>query len=176
MLLYKVNLLGCECALNFISDNEQAEAKQLKSVSHCITLSGHLGRVVSMCWSPHIGGQLVSVSYDGTAQVSCGDYKLVSAASGTGASIWSKVTSGLLATVTLKVFPFRAYAPFPAILPFFNASWKSCSAPPAILPQSPQFCQNGGLSVLSSVARDQIRQVGWVGNDSQFCFWPKRSW
>lgn len=50
-------------------DNEQAEASQLKSISSCFTLSGHLSRVVSMCWSPHIGGQLVSVSYDDTAQV-----------------------------------------------------------------------------------------------------------
>ncbi|XP_049810273.1 gem-associated protein 5 [Schistocerca nitens] len=32
-------------------------------------LSGHLSRVVSVSWSPHISGQLVSASYDGTAQV-----------------------------------------------------------------------------------------------------------
>jgi hypothetical protein len=70
----KVNSFGCECALNFVSDNDQAKADQLKSVSICITLSGHLNRVVSMCWSPHIGGQLVSVSYDDTAQVGCTDY------------------------------------------------------------------------------------------------------
>jgi hypothetical protein len=70
----KVNSLGSECALNFVSDNGRAEVNQLKSVSSCITLSGHLSRVVSMCWSPHIGGQLVSVSYDDTAQVGCTDY------------------------------------------------------------------------------------------------------
>lgn len=70
----KVSSLSCECALDFLSDNEQDEADQLKSVSSCVTLSGHLNRVVSMCWSPHIGGQLVSVSYDDTAQVGCRDY------------------------------------------------------------------------------------------------------
>lgn len=32
-------------------------------------LSGHLSRVVCVSWSPHISGQLVSASYDGTAQV-----------------------------------------------------------------------------------------------------------
>lgn len=70
----KVNLHSCDCVLNLISDNEQADTNQLKSVSSCVTLSGHLSRVVSMCWSPHIGGQLVSVSYDDTAQVGCTDY------------------------------------------------------------------------------------------------------
>lgn len=32
-------------------------------------LSGHLSRLVKLAWSPHIGGQLVTVSYDETAQV-----------------------------------------------------------------------------------------------------------
>jgi WD40 repeat protein len=67
-------LPGCECVTfillwGFVSDNEETETNQLKPVLSCITLSGHLSRVVSMCWSPHIGGQLVSVSYDTTAQV-----------------------------------------------------------------------------------------------------------
>lgn len=52
-----------------VSGNEEAQSDHLKPTSNCITLSGHLNRVVSMCWSPHIGGQLVSVSYDNTAQV-----------------------------------------------------------------------------------------------------------
>jgi hypothetical protein len=34
---------------------------------------------------------------------------------------------GLLATITLKVVLFHVYAPFPALLPFLNASWKSWS-------------------------------------------------
>lgn len=64
----------CECITfillwGHVSDNVEAETDQLKPALSCITLTGHLGRVVSMCWSPHIGGQLVSVSYDHTAQV-----------------------------------------------------------------------------------------------------------
>jgi hypothetical protein len=39
-----------------------------------------------------------------------------------------KLTLGLLATITLEVVLFCAYAPFPAFLcQFLNASWKSCS-------------------------------------------------
>jgi hypothetical protein len=40
--------------------------------------------------------------------------------SGTGAAIWSNLTLGLLATITLEVVFFRAYAPFPALLPFLK--------------------------------------------------------
>ncbi|KAJ9592049.1 hypothetical protein L9F63_001428, partial [Diploptera punctata] len=50
-------------------DEEEVEINQLTHIENCITLSGHLSRVVSMCWSPHIGGHLVSVSFDGTAQL-----------------------------------------------------------------------------------------------------------
>ncbi|XP_069679265.1 gem-associated protein 5 [Periplaneta americana] len=52
-----------------IKGDTDAEANHVSPTQSCITLSGHLNRVVSMCWSPHIGGQLVSVSYDNTAQV-----------------------------------------------------------------------------------------------------------
>jgi hypothetical protein len=38
-----------------------------------------------------------------------------------------KLTSGLLAGITLEVVPFRAYAPSLVLLPFLNASCKSCS-------------------------------------------------
>jgi WD40 repeat protein len=34
-----------------------------------VTLSGHLTRVISLSWSPHEEGKLVSVAYDATAQV-----------------------------------------------------------------------------------------------------------
>jgi hypothetical protein len=43
------------------------------------------------------------------------------------------------------------------------------SAPPVILPRSPQWCQDCGLSVSSSIVetersrRGQVRWVGWVG-------------
>nr|CAD7427827.1 unnamed protein product [Timema monikensis] len=40
-----------------------------KTIKSCFTLTGHLNRVVSMAWSPHVSGQLVSVSFDDTAQV-----------------------------------------------------------------------------------------------------------
>jgi hypothetical protein len=43
-----------------------------------------------------------------------------------------------------------------------------CSVPPANLPRAPQFCQNGGPSVLSSV--DETEKVWWVGDDSRFAF------
>ena len=33
------------------------------------TLTGHKERVVSLAWSPHQDGILLSASYDGTAQV-----------------------------------------------------------------------------------------------------------
>jgi hypothetical protein len=78
-------------------------------------------------------------------------YKEPSIISGTGAVIWSKVTLGLLAAITLEVIPFRVYAPLSAVLPFLNASWKSCSVGVfsigRILPRLPQLCQNGGLSI-----------------------------
>lgn len=43
------------------------------------------------------------------------------------AAIWSKnnfITLEILATITLEVVHFHAYAHFPVILPFLNASWK----------------------------------------------------
>jgi hypothetical protein len=36
----------------------------------------------------------------------------------TGAAIWSKLTLGLLATITIKVVLFRAYAQFSTLLHF----------------------------------------------------------
>jgi hypothetical protein len=41
------------------------------------------------------------------------------------------------------------------------------SAPPAILPRSPQFCQNGKLSVY---LQWENRKVGWVGDNSHVVF------
>jgi hypothetical protein len=47
------------------------------------------------------------------------------------------------------------YAPFPALLPFLDESCTLCSmrvfSTACDLPQSPQLCQNGGLSVSSSI-------------------------
>jgi hypothetical protein len=36
-----------------------------------------------------------------------------------------KQSLGLLANITLEVVPFRAYAPFQALGPFLNESWKT---------------------------------------------------
>jgi hypothetical protein len=47
-------------------------------------------------------------------------YKELSIISGTGAAIWLKLTLDLLATITLEVALFCAYAPFPALLPSFK--------------------------------------------------------
>jgi hypothetical protein len=49
-----------------------------------------------------------------------GYYKEPSIISYTGAAIWSKINSGLLANITLEVAPFHAYVPFLALLPFFK--------------------------------------------------------
>jgi hypothetical protein len=60
-----------------------------------------------------------------------------------------------MATITFEVVTFLEYAPFPALLPFFKSILevvlRGYSAPPAILPRSPQLCQNGGLLVWPSV-------------------------
>jgi hypothetical protein len=49
-----------------------------------------------------------------------------------------------------------------------------CAAPLAILPRSPQLCENGGLSVLSSIGETEKTTVG---KDRQACcFWPMRPW
>ncbi|XP_063231015.1 gem-associated protein 5-like [Bacillus rossius redtenbacheri] len=40
-----------------------------QTAEDCSVLDGHQDKVPCLCWSPHISGQLLSVSYDGTAQV-----------------------------------------------------------------------------------------------------------
>jgi hypothetical protein len=76
-----------------------------------------------------------------------------------------KLTLDLLVTITLEVVPFHAYALFPALLSFLNAPgsrvlW-GCSAPPAILPQSPELYPNCSLSILSSVGGNREKLGGW---------------
>jgi hypothetical protein len=66
-----------------------------------------------------------------------------------------KLTLDLLATITLEVVLFRAYA----LLPLLNASWKSCSLRVQhclILYQS-QLCQNGFQFYLQSGKQES----GW---------------
>jgi hypothetical protein len=78
---------------------------------------------------------------------------------------------GHLVTITLEIVPFHTYAPFPVLLPFFKCILEVMFVmvlPPVILPQSPKVCQNGGLSVLSSVGQIEKSTVG--GGDSHVVF------
>jgi hypothetical protein len=70
-----------------------------------------------------------------------------------------KLTLALLATITLEVVSFGAFAPFLALLLF--------SILPAILPSSPHLCQNGGISIGEiEKSHGQIGRVEWVGDNS----------
>jgi hypothetical protein len=77
-----------------------------------------------------------------------------------GAAIWSKSNFGLLPTIAFEVVSLRAYAPFPWLLPFLKSCLWRCSATPAILARSFRLCQNGGLSVLSSIMETEKRKMG----------------
>jgi hypothetical protein len=72
--------------------------------------------------------------------------------SGTVLPSSQKPTLSLLATITLEIVAFRAYAPFPCVSAIFlNASWKSCSV------------VKGNLSVLSSIRGTEKSRVGGDG-------------
>jgi hypothetical protein len=75
-----------------------------------------------------------------------------------------KIALGLLETINLEVVLFRAYAPFPALLPFFKripeVVFCECSLPSAILPRLTQLRQNGGLLVLSAIREKEESMVG----------------
>jgi hypothetical protein len=45
-----------------------------------------------------------------------------------------------------------------------------CSAQPANLPPSPQLCQNGGLSIVTSIRDGEKNRVGGIGGDSHVVF------
>jgi hypothetical protein len=84
-----------------------------------------------------------------------------------------KLILGLLATITLKVVPFHAYSPFPALLPFFKCileSWSvrvfgtACnSASSCVKMAASQFCLQQGKQ----------RKVG--GGLQSYCFLVKSS-
>jgi hypothetical protein len=67
-----------------------------------------------------MGSKIYDKYGDVSCQLAAQIYKKPAIISGTGAGIWSKLTLGLLATITLEVTFFRTYAPFPALLPFFK--------------------------------------------------------
>jgi hypothetical protein len=79
-------------------------------------------------------------------------YKGPSIISGTGAAIWTKLTLGLLATVTLEVFHFRAYAPFLTILTFLKCILEFV------------FYEDVHHR-LREITGCQLRRVGWVGDE-----------
>jgi len=60
-----------ECALILVVEScstSDQTGPAILTESFC-QLSGHAGRVTGLAWSIHADGQLVSTSYDGTAQV-----------------------------------------------------------------------------------------------------------
>jgi hypothetical protein len=78
----------------------------------------------------------------------------------------------LLATITLEIFPFRVYAQFPALLPFFR-SILEVGFYEGVLPQSPQIFQVGGLSVVSSIGdtkKSRVRKTVVVTKKYAFYF------
>jgi hypothetical protein len=98
-------------------------------------------------------------------------HKESSIISGTSAAVRSKITLGLLATIALEVDPTHAYAPFPALLPSLNASWKSCSVRVFSI-----ACDSASVTSLVSKWRpfSLIFSWGsgdWVGEDSHVLFW-----
>jgi hypothetical protein len=82
-----------------------------------------------------------------------------------------------MATITLKVVPFHAYAPFPALCHFLNASWKLCSvgvfSTTCNSASIAQLCHSGNLSVLSSIGETEKSRVS--GDDCHVVFGKKFS-
>jgi hypothetical protein len=88
-----------------------------------------------------------------------------------------KRTLGLLVTITLEVAPFRAYAPFPALLQSFKCILVVVFF--EAVQQRLRFClnhlscfENGDLSIFSySVGETEKRRVeGWMGDESHFVY------
>jgi hypothetical protein len=88
-----------------------------------------------------------------------------------------KLTLVLLATITHEVFPFCVHALFPALLPFLNVSWKSCSvrvfstACNSALTISIVSTWQPFLSVLPSIRETEKSKGG--GEDSHVVFGKK---
>jgi hypothetical protein len=87
-----------------------------------------------------------------------------------------KLTLGLLATISLKVVPFHAYAPFPALMQFFKCILEAvfCESVQHRL----QFCLDHHSCVKMSTFQFYLqlgkqRKVGWVGGNSHVVFSQK---
>jgi hypothetical protein len=86
-----------------------------------------------------------------------------------------KLTLGLLGTITLEVVSFRAYSPFPVLLPFLIASWKLCFWGV----QHRLWFYLDHLNCVKMAAFQLYLQswkqwkLGWVGDDSRVVFGQK---
>jgi hypothetical protein len=88
----------------------------------------------------------------------------------TGAVVYSKLTLGLLATITLEAVPFSKYAPFPVFLHFLKC----------ILEVALRFCLVHLSCAKIAVFRfyrqsEKQKKLGWVGDDSHVIFGKKFS-
>jgi hypothetical protein len=83
--------------------------------------------------------------------------------------------------IALDVVPFRAHAPFPALLPCRNASWKASS-----VRLFSTACDSASIASVVSrwrtlsrvdreIRRGEVRRVGWVGR-TIILFWTKIPW
>jgi hypothetical protein len=101
-------------------------------------------------------------------------YDKISTVYGTGASIWSETNFGPIAPpITLKVAPFRAYAPFPALLLFLKCILEVvfCEG----VQHRPRFCLDHHICVKMAAFQFYLqlgkqRKVGWVGDESHIVF------
>jgi hypothetical protein len=87
-----------------------------------------------------------------------------------------KLTLGTLVTITIEVVPFRSYAPFPALLPFFKCIQKVvfCEGVHHRL----RFCHDH-LSCVKMVAFQFYLQSGRQKSrlrGQSYCFWSKIPW
>jgi hypothetical protein len=95
--------------------------------------------------------------------------------SGTSAAIWPRTNFGPTGHHNPRSC---AYATFPALLPFLNASWKSCSM--SVLSTTCDSTliistvQNGGLLFLSSIGETEKFRVS--GEGQSCCFWSQILW
>jgi hypothetical protein len=100
-------------------------------------------------------------------------YKEPSIISGTGAAIWSKLTFGLLATITLEIVSFHAYALFPVLLLFLKCMLE------VVISEGVQYCLQLCLEHLKCVkmAAFQLSSPGVTersrlgGGQHSCCFW-----
>jgi hypothetical protein len=69
-----------------------------------------------------------------------------------------KLTSGLLTTIAIEVVPFRAYAPFPKLLPFFKCILEIMFWDSALVTS---IVSKWRLSVLSSIGKTEKSRVGY---------------